>query len=208
MKDTTLNKFVAKAAAQRSRAGRVVATRRFALLRIVAAMLSLLAVSLAMGAQDVSKEYQVQAVFLWRLAQFVTWPEDAFENRESPIVIGVIGKDPFGPALKLATEGETAHERKVEVRPVRNANDAARCHILYVSASEDTRVENVIAGLRARPVLTVSEIEDFANRRGGMVRFRNEQGKVKLRINIDNVRAAKLTLDARLLRVAEPVRNP
>ena len=46
----------------------------------------------APGFAQVSKEYQLKAVFLWRLAQFTEWPPDAFEHAESPIAVCVLGE--------------------------------------------------------------------------------------------------------------------
>ncbi|MGZ8920925.1 MAG: YfiR family protein, partial [Limisphaerales bacterium] len=64
---------------------------------------------------QVSKEYQIKAVLLFRLAQFVEWPTNRFATPESPILIGVIGTNPFGDALTLAVHGERARNRDIKV---------------------------------------------------------------------------------------------
>jgi hypothetical protein len=156
-------------------------------------------------AQEVSKDYQVKAVFLWRLAQFVSWPSSAFDDEHSPLVIGIIGRDPFGDALRLAVKDETAHSRPITVRHIDKLDEVRTCHILYVSSSEANRTRAILSAVDSRSILTVSDIGSFAEN-GGMVRLGHEQGKVKLTINPSAVRAAKLSLDARLLRVAEVVR--
>ena len=35
-------------------------------------------------------EYEVKAAFLYNFARFVTWPDRAFADKESPLVIGVL----------------------------------------------------------------------------------------------------------------------
>ena len=55
--------------------------------------------------------------------------------------------------------------------------------------------------------LTVSDAENFA-RRGGMIRFVNENNKVRLRINVGAAREAGLTISSKLLRPAEIVTGP
>jgi hypothetical protein len=157
-------------------------------------------------AQDVSKEYQVKAVFLWRLAQFVTWPSNAFENESSPIVIGVLGENPFGNALSLAVQDETVHGRKIVVQRFRRVSDVRTCHILYISRSEANRVAAINKALARRSILTVSDIPNFAAD-GGMVRFVSDEGKIKLRVNLESAKSAQLNLDARLLRMADVIRN-
>ena len=59
----------------------------------------LLIVSQPLFSQNVSRENQLKAAFLYNFSQFVTWPDDAFSNSSSPIAIGVLGENPFGPVL-------------------------------------------------------------------------------------------------------------
>ena len=156
---------------------------------------------------QVSKEYQLKAVFLWRLAQFTQWPSEAFESADSPIVICVLGENPFGDALEEAVRGETAHGRKLVVRHYRSVQEIKACHILYIGGSAARQVKEIIAALRGRSILTVSDIEGFALSYDGMVRFLTEQNKIKLRVNLKAATAARLALDPRLLRTAEIVRE-
>jgi hypothetical protein len=156
---------------------------------------------------QVSKEYQLKAVFLWRLAQFTQWPSNAFENNDSPIAICVLGENPFGDALDEAVRGETAHGRKFVVQHFRSVQEIKTCHILYISLSVARQVKEIIAALRSRSILTVSDIEGFTRSYDGMVRFLTEQNKINLRINLKAATAARLVLDPRLLRAAEVVGN-
>ena len=60
-----------------------------------------------------SREYQIKAVFLFNFAQFVEWPAVAFAGSNSPLVIGILGGDPFGAYLD-----ETVRDEKVNNRPL------------------------------------------------------------------------------------------
>jgi len=63
--------------------------------------------SLATGlAEDlVAKEYQIKAAYLYNFAKFVEWPENSFTNGQAPLVIGVLGENPFGGELeKIAND--------------------------------------------------------------------------------------------------------
>ena len=51
------------------------------------------------AAPQVSEEYQIKAAFLYNFIKFVEWPKDRFSGDKDPIVIGVVGKDPFGEVL-------------------------------------------------------------------------------------------------------------
>ncbi|PWU13953.1 MAG: hypothetical protein C5B50_18400 [Verrucomicrobia bacterium] len=158
------------------------------------------------AAQSVPKEYQLRAVMLWRFAQFTEWPASAFESPESPLIIGVLGENPFGDAVRVAVKGETAHGRRIEVKYFRRFQNAVTgCHVLYISHSESGRLTDILAAIDRKPILTVSDIEGFAREGRGIVRFLPEQSRVAIRINVEAARAAHLVLDSRLLRLAEVV---
>ena len=157
-------------------------------------------------AADPSREYQVKAVFLFNFAQFTEWPSNAFSAADSPIVIGTLGTNPFGDFLRETVSTETVHGRKLVVEHYQKVEEIKNCHILYMGQSEADRLEHDLNVLKGRPVLTVSEIDNAAYR-GAMVRLLTEKNKVRLRINLDEVRAAGLTLSSKLLRVAEVVHS-
>lgn len=146
---------------------------------------------------------QVEAVFLFYFTQFVAWPPGAFAGAHAPIVIGVLGEDPFSGALEQAVAGERVNGRPIVVRRVHDVTDAAGCHVLYISASEALRLPQILAALKGRNVLTVSDLDHFAQS-GGMIRFLLRDQHVRLRINAPAARAAGLTLSSKLLRAAAP----
>jgi len=65
----------------------------------------------------------------------------------------------------------------------------------------------VMAAVRGRSILTVSDVEGFSRSLGGMIRLLTEENKIKFRINIYNTTAEHLVVDARLLRMADIVRE-
>lgn len=164
--------------------------------------LAIVAALVAALAHASVRDYQVEAVFLFNFTQFVAWPSAAFDGEAAPIVIGVLGDDPFDGYLEATVRGETVAARSLAVRRYRSADEIGPCHVLFISRSEAGRIEQVVARLKSRNVLTVSDADGFIER-GGMIRFVLESGHVKLRINIDAVRAAGLEPSSKLLRVAE-----
>jgi hypothetical protein len=144
-------------------------------------------------------EYQVKAVFLFNFAQFVDWPPSAFASPTSPLVIGVLGNDPFGEALDEAVAGETVNGRPLAVRRYRTIDEIEDCHILFINPSSKTPVPAVLARLRERNVLTVSDAQEFA-RSGGVIEFITVGNKIRLQINLDAARLANLTISSKLLK--------
>ncbi len=151
-----------------------------------------------------SPEYQLKAVFLFNFAQFVEWPPTAFPEAKTPVVIGVLGEDPFGAFLDETVRGEKVNNRPLVVQRFRRVEEIKTCHVLFVSRSERERLGQILPSLKGRNILTVGDAEDFAVR-GGMIRFVTEKNKIRLRINVDAAKTADLTISSKLLRPAEIV---
>jgi len=176
-----------------------------ALLRRALPLVTLLVAVRGLTAQAVrASEYQVKAVFLFNFAQFVDWPSDAFPDSATPLVIGVLGLDPFGGALDQTVRDERLGGRRFEVRRYQNVDEIKTCHILFISRSDGDRPEAILAGLKHRPILTVSDADRFAAR-GGMIRFVSDRNRIRLQLNLAAAEAAHLTISSKLLRVAEIV---
>ncbi len=157
------------------------------------------------GAQaQTSREYQLKAVFLFNFAQFTAWPTNAFASSNSPIVLGVLGIDPFGDALEETVQGETVNGRKLVVERYRRLEEIQTCHILFISQSEARRADRILENLKGKPLLTVGDMEpEFG--RNLAIRFVPENNKLRIRINVDAVAEARLTISSKLLRAAEIV---
>ena len=149
-------------------------------------------------------ESDLKAAFLYHLAQFVDWPPEAFSTAEDPIVIGILGADPFGKALQEIVQDEAIKNRKLSLQRYQNTDEIKTCHVLFISQSEEGRLDQIFTALKGRSILTVGDTESFAQR-GGVVRFITEKNKIRLRINVDAAKAVKLTISSKLLRAAELV---
>ena len=149
-------------------------------------------------------EYQVKAVFLFNFAQFVDWPPAAFSDSATPFVIGILGDDPFEGYLEQTVRGEQVRGRGFQLRRYHSVDEVKTCHILFISRPTGNRLDEVLASLRNRPILTVSDDDKFAER-GGMIRFVTDRSRIRLQINLEAAQAASVTISSKLLRVADIV---
>ena len=159
----------------------------------------LLAIVDPAGAQQV-EEYQLKAAVLYHLASFVVWPEPAVSDASQPFVIGVLGSDPFKAHLD-ALERETVAGRPVQIRRFADLRGVETAHILFVGASEDARLSQVLAAIAGRNVLTVGEAEDFATD-GGIIRWYIETDRLRFEVNRCAAALAGLKISSRILRFA------
>lgn len=151
------------------------------------------------------EEYEIKAAMLYNLTQFVVWPASAYEAAESPVVLCVLGRDPFGRPLASVVSNKIVGGRRVEIRHVQNGAGMRVCHILYIGSSERKLLPQVLSNLRGTSVLTVGEMSRFAAR-GGMIQFALEDKQVHFEINLEAASGSGLKISSRLLALARIVK--
>jgi len=175
---------------------------RFRAAQILGLNLALLLASGAGRAQESQpSEYQLKAAFLFNFAKFVEWPPQAFAEPTSPVVIGILGENPFGDDLERTIRGKTVNNRPFAIKPIRSLPEARGCHILFISTSEKTRLPEILESLGTATVLTVGEMERFAET-GGMINLVKEADKIRFQINDVAAKNAGLKISSKLLSLA------
>ncbi|MEQ6118285.1 YfiR family protein [Reichenbachiella sp. MALMAid0571] len=154
---------------------------------------------------SISREYQIKAVFLLNFTQFIEWPEDAFATTDSPLVIGVLGENPFGTQLKETIAGEKINGHPLAVEYYKKVEDINSCHILFVSSSQMPKFEEVVSNLTGKNVLIVDDANNYMHQ-GSMIKFFNQSNKIQFQINPDAIKNTQLTVSSKLLRVAKVVK--
>jgi hypothetical protein len=149
-------------------------------------------------ADPATQEYAVKAALLYNFTMYVNWPESAFADAESPVRVAVMGDDPFGPLLDAAMKDKYVGRHKIVVERLKPEQSSQDCHLLFICRSEESRLEEVLAGVKGKPVLTVSDLSRFTER-GGMISLEKPETKIQLGINLERVRQANLSVSARLL---------
>jgi len=165
----------------------------------------LLADSIRLLAQSTpSREYQIKAVFLFNFAQFVEWPAHAFAEAQAPLVIGVLGEDPFGTYLEEIVRGEKINGHPLVVQRYHEAAEAKSCHILFINLTKPGDLKQTLAHLKSQSTLMVGDAPNFIQQ-GGMIRFFTENSKTRIQVNLEPVKDAELAISSKLLRLADIV---
>jgi hypothetical protein len=147
-------------------------------------------------------EYQLKAAFLYHFAQLVTWPSDAFLESGSPMIIAVLGENPFGTQLEEAVRGKNINGHPLTVKAVQTVAQLTNsCHVLFISTSERKRFSEILATVRGKSVLTVGEADHFTET-GGMINFTLEGTKIRFQINDVAAKAVGLKISSKLLNLA------
>jgi hypothetical protein len=175
--------------------------------------------AIAMEAQtgsEASREYQVKAAFLYNFIKFVDWPGEETADSNEPIIIGIIGKDPFGNAFEPVKD-KPVRDRKVVINYFKELDELKKsdkadaqieairkCYLLFVCPSEKEKLGEIINLVKDRNILTVADMQGFLEA-GGIVNFVIDENKVGFEINNVAAKHANLQIRSQLLRLAKRV---
>lgn len=146
----------------------------------------------------------LMALYAYNFAKFTEWPATAFDDPASPLNFCVLGEDPFGVGALAAVAGQKVGSHPVRIRQYPRVAAIKGCHIVFVSRSEQWRLDSILEHLQSLPVLTVSDIEGFS-RRGGMITLVPSAQRLRFDINPAAAQAAGLRLSSKLLELARMV---
>ncbi|MFP5506610.1 MAG: YfiR family protein [Gammaproteobacteria bacterium] len=167
----------------------------------------LLAVGLILFAPGaMALENSLKAAFLYKFADYVDWPAEAFPTPEAPITIAVVDDDIVAERLAEMTVGRTAQGRPIAVRRLPAGQPVADAHILFIGNDAADRLGALAQSVAGRPVLLVTDSED-ALQRGSMINFVLADRRLRFEVALDAVERNGLRLSSRLLAVALDVRR-
>lgn len=138
---------------------------------------------------------EFKTVFLAKISNYINWPES-----RDPIVIGLLGGDPFNGMLQALTRNASSQGRPIEVRVIPEIGGASACNVLFV-ASEHAAAwashsqTNVLKG-----VLTVGEAPNFSQRMTTICNLSVETRK--LEVSLPNAKQAGIQINSKLLKIA------
>lgn len=155
--------------------------------------------------QSESVEFAVKATYLYKFAPFVEWPDAAFESQSSPLMLCVVGTDPFGPVLDRAVAGQTIGERPVVVRRLPRLEPDSRCHIMYVMGSDAQPAAAALDIVRGKPVLTFTDAARGSGAKG-VVHFVVRDNRVRFEIDDHAAAQNDLKISSKVLSLATAVR--
>jgi hypothetical protein len=154
-------------------------------------------------AQPSFPEEAVKAVFLYRFAGYVQWPAEAAGR---PFTIAVLGADEVAAQLERLLPDHPIHDQPSSVRRISNLRQLGAAQMLYVGPGYTGDLRALIAPLRGRPVLVVTDQGDALDA-GSTVNFLLEDQHVRFEVSLAAARRSGLAISSALLAVAERVRT-
>jgi hypothetical protein len=175
--------------------------------RAALACLGVVVLSSSGGSGSQASEYELKAALLHKFVKYVEWPKARFTDASAPIVIGVLGKDPFGDILERTFAGKKHGERPFELVRFKDVEHAPRCHVLFVPQEERGQEKRLLQAVAGRSVLVVGESSGFAARGATINFYIEEEKRLRFEINADAAKAEGLAISSDLLKLARIVRD-
>jgi hypothetical protein len=157
--------------------------------------------STKMQSQEI-EEYQLKAAFLFNFTKFISWPRADVSSKLTVCTVSV--KD-VAEALEAVTKGKSVDGRQVVVQELRYPAPLETCQLLFIGA-QAKKTEEILLEARKLHIVTVGEDDKFL-RRGGMINFVQEDGKLRFEINTDAAGRAGINISSKLLSLAKIVRD-
>lgn len=158
----------------------------------------------APGASPVTlREYDVKAACLFNIAKFSDWPEGAFTHPSAPIIVGILGQDPFGAVLDRIVKGRVVNNRAVLIRRATHYSEMLDAHVVFVCASQKGNASLIASALSASNVLVVGDTEETAP--FAAINFSVTDGRTLFVVNLDRAGRAAVRISSKLLALAASV---
>jgi hypothetical protein len=175
-------------------------------------------------------EYEVKAAFIYNFMKFIHWPESKelssnSVSKNEPIRIVISGDNLFKNAFQMIAD------KNIQGRPIQiveiesferfrqsysskkealNAyaqtylSDLQQYHMLFICNSEKDSVEDLLSLSAGKSVVTISDIEKFAQKTG-MIGFVMEKQKVRFEVNLEAAQKENIQISSQLLGLARRV---
>jgi hypothetical protein len=150
-------------------------------------------------------ERRVKAAFLYKFLGYAEFPQGAFADAASPVVIGVVGADELASELTRIVSGRTVNNRPIVVRVLRETEVATSVHLLFVGGFDSGRVGRLVRAA-GNALLVVTEC-DGGLQQGSAINFRIVDERVRFDVALDAAERNGIKLSSRLLTVANRVQK-
>lgn len=154
-------------------------------------------------AKSVSDEDRVKAAFVYNFIKFVEWPSKAFSGPEAPLNVCVWGTKAETGLLDTLHE-KTAKKRPIHVVYTQSPAGLAQCHLLYLTKDSSPTFKTVIRNISGQSILSVSDIDDFAES-GGLIGLFRSDNQMRFAINLKATQKSGLRMSSGLLKLGKIV---
>lgn len=163
------------------------------------AVMGITLVSPITHAQAVTNESAIKVKYLANFMMYVDWPKEYVTQN---FIVCVLGTNPFGKEMDVLN-GQVVKGRSIRVITDVPLAQARYCNMVFVSRSESGRLSGALLNLRQSPILTVSDIDGFADKGGVIEMFSTSDGSIAFRVSQKSAQDVGLQVSSNLMRLSK-----
>jgi hypothetical protein len=153
-----------------------------------------------------TEDERLKALFLYNFANFVDWPELAFQANNSDLRLCLFGDIAFGSMLD-AVDGTLIGSHRLSLKRTKKLKDIETgCHMLFVSHEQRIRLPHFFTQIQYMYVLSVGDRKGFAEK-GGVINIVRTEDQMQFDINLSTAMANGLSVSSDLLSLAREVKR-
>ena len=157
-------------------------------------------------AQELSREYQLKAAFLFNFVRFVDWPPTSADpGFVSPLTVCTLGPDSVRDAF-ASLNGRQIRGRTIAVKHLETGDEIPVCAALFVEREAGSDLADLLRNSGGTPLLTVGEANGFVGA-GGIIAFVYDRNELRFEIDLHAAERAGLNVRSELLTLATNIRR-
>ncbi|MDH5721386.1 MAG: YfiR family protein [Spirochaetia bacterium] len=152
-------------------------------------------------AQEVEKEYNLKAYFIYNFTKFIEWP---LNDESKTFNIAIIGKSEIETPLQVIASKKTVKELKIKINILSEVKNVINYHIIFIPAKQSYKLAEIQKLLINKPALIVTEKKKMAMQ-GSAVNFVILNKKVRFEINHSVLKEKGFKVNSNLLKLATEI---
>lgn len=151
--------------------------------RCAAWMVVLLSVVAVQNARAQVSNYKAYTLFVYNFTKYIQWPDGSIKDE---FVIGVLGKSPIFEELQKMGSLKKAGDKAIRIVELSEATLNSEMHILFVPEEKSNQMSTIVAAVKGKPVLLVSERQGLVDKGAG-ISFLSDHNNLKFEMNSNSI---------------------
>jgi hypothetical protein len=168
---------------------------------------SLLVIPAVFGFQSIPNgdtNARLKSVFIYNFTRYIDSPAD---YKSGDFVISMYGTNAaMLTELNNMAKTKTVGTQKIVIKNTTSLDGIGKCNILYVTTDVTTPISEIIAKIKGKATLLVTEQPGLA-KKGSAINFVVVENRQKFELNQNNAEKNNLKVSSSLLALAIPVEN-
>ena len=147
-------------------------------------------------------EFTLKAAYIYRLTEFIRWPEEADWSETMEFEVACLGCDNrLVQSLNILFREKQIKDRVVKITTLYDLSQLKKPQILFIGSRATSQLQEILENPNNKGILFISDSPGFGLR-GVHINFVMVDRHIKLELNIDAIQHTQFSVNSRLMQVA------